>query len=136
MGIRYFFLCSCCNKLKMLQKLVQNNSKWRTNYNPLGVAKKGGVESKFAETAGQMTVGHIRSYKFVRFGEARVYLRLFQRERTTVESALFFEPSRGIKIGQKNGKLKKSILLGRYSEPIAEQMGKTPFQNHSFQSEI
>ena len=77
MGICYFFLCSCCNKLKMLQKLVQNNSKWRTNYNPLGVAKKGGVETKFAETAGQMTEGHIRSYKFVRFGEARVYLRLF-----------------------------------------------------------
>ena len=38
--------------------------------NPLGVAKKGGggLETKFAETAGQMTVGHIRSYKFVRFG--------------------------------------------------------------------
>ena len=36
--------------------------------NPLGVAKKGGLETKFEETAGQMTVGHIRSYKFVRLG--------------------------------------------------------------------
>ena len=26
-----------------------------------------GLEAKFEETAGQMTVGHIRSYKFVRF---------------------------------------------------------------------
>ena len=25
------------------------------------------LEAKFEETAGQMTVGHIRSYKFVRF---------------------------------------------------------------------
>ena len=26
-----------------------------------------GLEAKFEETAGQMTVGHIRLYKFVRF---------------------------------------------------------------------
>ena len=26
-----------------------------------------GLETKFEETAGQMTVGHIRLYKFVRF---------------------------------------------------------------------
>ena len=37
-------------------------------YHPLGVANKGGLETKFEETAGRMTVGHIRSYKFVRFG--------------------------------------------------------------------
>ena len=35
---------------------------------PLGVEKNGGLETKFEETAGQMNVGHIRSYKFVRFG--------------------------------------------------------------------
>ena len=28
----------------------------------------GGLETKVEETAGQMTVGHIKSYKFVRFG--------------------------------------------------------------------
>ena len=28
----------------------------------------GGLETKLAETAGQMTVGHIISYKFIRFG--------------------------------------------------------------------
>ena len=37
-------------------------------YHPLRVANKGGLETKFEETAGRMTVGHIRSYKFVRFG--------------------------------------------------------------------
>ena len=36
--------------------------------NPLGVARMGGLETKVEETAGQMTVGHIKSYKFVRFG--------------------------------------------------------------------
>ena len=31
----------------------------------------GSLETKFAETAGQMTVGHIRSYKFVRCADQR-----------------------------------------------------------------
>ena len=48
------------NYFKTTQNGEQNN--------PLGVAKKGGLETKFEETAGQMNVGHIRSYKFVRFG--------------------------------------------------------------------
>ena len=43
-------------QLKMANKTIHS----------LGVAKKGGLETKFEETAGQM--GHIRSYKFVRFG--------------------------------------------------------------------
>ena len=45
-------------QLKMANKTIHS----------VGVAKKGGLETKFEETAGQMTVGHIRSYKFVRFG--------------------------------------------------------------------
>ena len=51
----------------MSQKLVQNNSKWRTKQSTRR-CKEGGLETKFEETAGQMTVGHIGSYKFVRFG--------------------------------------------------------------------
>ena len=67
----------CC-RTKIKLTLAVTNRKCRRNWfkttqngeqnNPLGVAKKGGLETKFEETAGQMTVGHIRSYKFVRFG--------------------------------------------------------------------
>ena len=68
---------TCCRtKIKLTPPLT--NRKCRRNWfkitqngeqnNALGVAKKGGLEAKFEETAGQMTVDHIRSYKFVRFG--------------------------------------------------------------------
>ena len=69
---------TCC-RTKIKFTLAVTNRKCRRNWfkttqngepnNPLGVAKKGGLETKFSETAGQMTVGHIRSYKFVRFGD-------------------------------------------------------------------
>ena len=68
---------TCC-RTKIKLTLAVTNRKCRRNWfkttqngqqnNPLGVAKKGGLETKFEETAGQMTVGHIRSYKFVRLG--------------------------------------------------------------------
>ena len=51
----------------MSQKLVKTTQNDEQN-NPLGVARMGGLETKVEETAGQMTVGHIKSYKFVRFG--------------------------------------------------------------------
>ena len=64
---------TCC-RTKIKLTLAVTNRKCRRNWfkttlngkqnNPLGLAKKGGLETKFAETAGQMTVGHIRSYKF------------------------------------------------------------------------
>ena len=68
---------TCC-RTKIKLTLALTNRKCRRNWfkttqngqqnNPLGVANKGGLETKFEETAGQMTVGHIRSYKFVPFG--------------------------------------------------------------------
>ena len=68
---------TCC-RTKIKLTLALTNRKCRRNWfkttqngeqnNPLGIAKKGSLETKFEETAGQMTVGHIRSYKFVRFG--------------------------------------------------------------------
>ena len=67
------YVQTCC-RTKIKLTLAVTNRKCRRNWfkttlngkqnNPLGVAKKGGLETKFAETAGQMTVGHIRSYKF------------------------------------------------------------------------
>ena len=68
---------TCC-RTKIKLTLALTNRKCRRNWfkttkkceqnNPLGVAKNRGLETKFAETAGQMTVGHIISYKFVPFG--------------------------------------------------------------------
>ena len=60
-----------CYRTKIKLTLAVTNRKCRRNWfktshngeqnNPLGVAKKGGgLETKFAETAGQMTVGHIK----------------------------------------------------------------------------
>ena len=124
---------TCC-RTKIKLTLAVTNRKCRRNWfkttqngeqnNPLGVAKKGGLETKFAETAGQMTVGHIRSYKFVRLGEARVYLRLFYRERTTVESARF-RTFKGNKNWLEKWKVKKihptrSLLLSRWEKHLSK----------------
>ena len=63
------YVQTCC-RTKIKLTLAVTNRKCRRNWiktTPNGeqnVAKKGCLETKFAETAGQMTVGHIRSYKF------------------------------------------------------------------------